>query len=342
MRSYLIDSDGGADAMKLHESERPQTGAGEVQIQIKATSLNYRDLSVASGGYLRNNTRPIVPLSDGAGVVTEVGPGVKRWSQGDRVSPIFVQKWIDGAPNDEILRSGLGGGIDGLLAEYVNVPEESLVAIPESMTFAEAACLPCAAVTAWHALFESGNLQAGQTVLCLGTGGVSMFALQFAKASGARVIITSSNDQKLQVARQHGADETINYQTHPEWHREVQRLTSDRGVDHVVEVGGPGTLERSLKSTGVGGHVHLIGILDTPQGKVNPLLSIFNLLTIRGIYVGSRRMHESVVAMMQEHSIQPIIDRHFSFADAIDAYQYMQSQKHIGKIVIEFEDESGG
>ncbi|TWT93615.1 zinc-dependent alcohol dehydrogenase family protein [Neorhodopirellula pilleata] len=336
MRNYLIDSDGGVDAIKLQESDKPQPRPGEVQIQMRAASLNYRDLSVASGGYLRNNHRPIVPVSDGAGTISKLGEGVTRWKKGDRVSPIFLQKWIDGPPNDEILRSGLGGGIGGVLAEFVNVPEESLVAIPESMTFAEAACVPCAAVTAWHALFESGNLQAGQTVLCLGTGGVSMFALQFAKASGAKVIITSSDDQKLNVATGHGADETINYVTHPEWHREVQRLTSDRGVDHVVEVGGPGTLERSLKSTAVGGHVHLIGILDTPQGKVNPLLSIFNLLTIRGIYVGSRHMHESVLAMMQQHSIQPVIDQSFSFDEAPDAYRYMQSQKHVGKIVIEF------
>lgn len=336
MRTYLVDSDRGVDAMKQHETDQRHPRAGEVQIQMRAASLNYRDLSVAAGGYLRNNVRPIVPVSDGAGTVTEVGPGVTRWKEGDRVSPIFLQKWIDGVPNDEILRTGLGGGIDGLLAEFVVVPEESLVLIPESMTFAQAACLPCAAVTAWHALFESGKLQADQTVLCLGTGGVSMFALQFAKASGAQVIITSSSDQKLQTAIEHGADETINYATHPEWHREVQRLTSGRGVDHVVEVGGPGTLERSLKSTAVGGHVHLIGILDTPQGKVNPLLSIFNLLTIRGIYVGSRRMHEKVIDLMQQHSIQPIVDRSFAFVDAVEAYRYMQSQKHVGKIVIEF------
>lgn len=336
MKSYLIDSDQGIDAIKQIEVQQRTPGTGEVKIQMKAASLNYRDLGVASGGYMRNDTRPVVPLSDGAGQVVAVGDGVSRWKVGDRVSPIFVRDWIDGHATDAKLRTGLGGGVDGVLAESMIAPAESLVAIPDSLSFAEAAAVPCAGVTAWHALFESGNLQAGQTVLLLGTGGVSIFALQLAKAAGARVIITSSSDEKLQQAKALGADLGINYSQHPEWHKQVHELTGGNGVDHVVEVGGPGTLERSLKSAAVGGHVHLIGVLDSPAAKVSPMLTVFNLLTVRGIYVGSRTMHEKTLAAMAANQIAPVIDKSFSFDDAIEAYRYFAQQKHVGKVVIEF------
>lgn len=336
MKSYLIETDGGIDAIQFTDTAEPDPGQGEVKVRIAAASLNYRDLSVASGGYIRNDTRPVVPLSDGAGEVVQLGDGVSRWNVGDRVSPIFVRDWIDGEPTDAKLRTSLGGGIDGVLREFITCPESSLVAIPDSMSFADAATVPCAAVTAWHALFESGNLQAGQTVLLLGTGGVSMFALQLAHAAGAKVIMTSSSDEKLEVAKNHGADEVVNYAQHPEWHKEVKRLTAGRGVDHVVEVGGPGTLERSIKSTTVGGHIHLIGVLDSPAAKISPMLSVFNLLTIRGIYVGSREMHERTLAAFQKHGLRPIIDKRFAFDDAIEAYRTFQSQKHVGKVVIEF------
>ncbi|SRR6056297_408769 len=336
MRRFLIDSSGGIDAIKPVDAPEPAPGAGEVKIRMRAASLNYRDLGIASGGYLRNDTRPVVPLSDGAGEVVRVGPSVTRWKVGDRVSPNFVRDWIVGAPNDAILKSCLGGGIDGVLAESIVAPEESLVAIPDGMSFVQAATVPCAAVTAWHALFESGNLQADQTVLLLGTGGVSIFALQLAKAAGADVIITSSSNDKLDVARSLGADEGINYREHPEWHREVKRLTDGRGVDHVVEVGGPGTLERSLKATAVGGHVHLIGVLDSPAAKVSPMLSVFNLLTIRGIYVGSRTMHEKTLATITASRISPVVDKVFPFDQALAAYQYFAGQHHVGKVVIEF------
>lgn len=335
MQSYLIDSDGGIDAIKLNETVEPEPGFGEVQIRVHAASLNYRDLGIASGGYLRNNTCPVIPLSDGAGEVTKLGEGVTRYRVGDRVSPIFVQDWIEGPPTDAKLKTSLGGGIDGVLREFMTVPEQSLVAIPDSMSFAEAATIPCAAVTAWQALFDSGNLQPGQTVLLLGTGGVSMFALQLATSAGASVIITSSSDEKLKLAKSAGADQTINYTTHPEWHKEVKKLTDGRGVDHVVEVGGPGTLERSIKSAAVGGHIHLIGVLDSPAAKIGPMLGVFNLLTIRGIYVGSREMHEQTLAAIHQNNLQPIIDRSFAFQNALDAYRYFTSQKHVGKVVIE-------
>ncbi|WP_372721423.1 NAD(P)-dependent alcohol dehydrogenase [Novipirellula sp.] len=336
MKSYLIDSDKGIDAIQKVDVSEVSPGAGEVKVKMKAASLNYRDLIVAGGGYIRNDTRPVVPLSDGAGEVTEVGAGVTRWKVGDRVSPIFMRDWIDGAVDSATLKTGLGGGVDGVLAESMIVREPSLVAIPDGMSFSEAAAVPCAGVTAWHALFESGNLQPGQTVLLLGTGGVSIFALQLAKAAGARVIITSSSDEKIEQATAMGADMSVNYSKHPEWHKHVHDLTGGNGVDHVVEVGGPGTLERSIKSAGVGGHVHLIGVLDSPGAKISPMLSVFNLLTIRGIYVGSRQMHQRMLAAMTVNQIAPVIDKTFSFDDAIEAYHYFASQKHVGKVVIEF------
>lgn len=336
MQTYKIVSDGGIDEIKRLQVDEPQPAIGEVKIRMRAASLNFRDLGVAAGGYLRNDTCPVVPLSDGAGEVVDVAADVSDWAVGDRVSPIFVQDWIDGGPSDAKLRTSLGGGIDGVLAEFICVPQQSLVAIPDSMSFSEAATLPCAAVTAWHALFESGNLRAGQTVLLLGTGGVSMFALQLAKSAGATVIMTSSSDGKLRRARALGADETINYRQNQDWHKQVKRLTGGRGVDHVVEVGGPGTLERSLKSAAVGGQIHLIGVLDSPSAKISPMLSVFNLLTVRGIYVGSRAMHRSLIDAVTANGIEPIIDRRFAFADALEAYRYFAGQEHVGKVVIEF------
>lgn len=335
MKSYLIDTADGVDAIKSIEAANPTPAKGEVKMRLHAASLNYRDLSIASGGYLRNDTRPVVPVSDGAGEVVAVGDGVTQWKVGDRVSPIFVRDWIDGPPTDACLRTCLGGSVDGVLSEYVVLPEQSFVAVPDSMTFAQAATVPCAAVTAWHALFESGNVQQGQTVLLLGTGGVSIFALQFAKAAGAEVIITSSSNEKIARAKSLGADHAINYRDHPEWHKEVRKLTGGEGVDHVVEVGGPGTLERSLKSTKVAGHVHLIGILDSPTAAIQPLTALFNLLTVRGIYVGSRRMHQDALNFMVKHSLSPVIDKTFRFDESIDAYRDFAKQNHFGKIVIE-------
>ena len=336
MRAFQVQSDGGIESIASIELPDPTPGRGDVTIRMKAASLNYRDLGVAAGGYLRNDACPVIPLSDGAGEVVAVGEGVARWQVGDRVSPIFVRDWLDGAPNDGVLRTCLGGGVDGVLAEQIVLPAEALVRIPGDMTFEEAATVPCAAVTAWHALFESGNLQSGQTVLLLGTGGVSVFALQLAKAAGARVLITSSSDEKLRQAKSLGADEGINYKESPEWHNQVRSLTDGEGVDHVVEVGGPGTLERSLKSAKVGAHIHLIGVLDSPAAKISPMLSVFNLLTIRGIYVGSRRMHEKTLSAMQANGIKPVIDRSFAFDEAVEAYRYFASQQHFGKVVITY------
>lgn len=336
MRQYQVTTPNGVDAIEFKEVPEPTPASGEVKIRLKAASLNFRDLSVASGGYPRNDTRPVVPLSDGAGEVVEVGPNVTRWSIGDRVSPTFVQDWLLGGPTDAALPTGLGGGIDGVLTEAMVVPEESLVSIPDEMSFQQAATIPCAAVTAWHALFSAGNLQAEETVLLLGTGGVSVFALQMAHAVGAIPIVTSSNDEKLERARSMGAKQTINYRSKPDWHKEVKRLTEGRGVDHVVEVGGPGTLERSLKSAAVGGQIHLIGVLDSPEAKISPMLSVFNLVRINGIYVGSREMHERTLRQLHDGKIEPVIDATFPFGEALEAYRYFASQRHFGKVVIEF------
>ncbi|MEM9828422.1 MAG: NAD(P)-dependent alcohol dehydrogenase [Planctomycetota bacterium] len=335
MKRYLINSSDGIDAMSFEDVDAPSPGPGEVKIALKAASLNYRDGIIAQGGYSRNDQSPVVPLSDGAGEIIEVGDGVSKWKIGDRVSPSFFRDWHSGSPCESVLHSGLGGGIDGVLSEQFIAPEDALVAIPEDWSYVEAATVPCAAVTAWHALFHAGDLQPGQTVLLLGTGGVSIFALQMAKAAGATVIITSSSDEKLRRAIDLGADHGINYRVHPEWHKEVRRLTSDRGVDHVVEVGGPGTLERSLKSAAVGGHVHLIGVLDSPQSKVSPMLCVFNVVDIHGIYVGSRDMHQRTIDQMVATNIRPVIDRSFAFTEAKAAYQHLASGKHFGKVVIE-------
>ncbi|MGV3484309.1 MAG: zinc-dependent alcohol dehydrogenase family protein [Planctomycetaceae bacterium] len=336
MKAFQVQSSQGIDALQCIELPEPSPKHGELKIRMHAASLNYRDLGILQGGYFRNDTQPVIPLSDGAGEVVEIGEGVTRFRIGDRVSPIFVRDWIAGPPSDAALRSGLGGGIDGVLAEYIVAPEQSVVAIPSSLSYAEAATLPCAGVTAWHALNESSGFCSGQTVLLLGTGGVSIFALQLAKTAGARTVITSSNDEKLSRAKGLGADETVNYKRIPDWDKVVLRLTGGEGVDHVVEVGGPGTLERSLRSTKVGGQVHLIGVLDSPTSKVSPLISVFNLLTIRGIYVGSRVMHERLLAAITATNLKPVIDRSFAFADAREAYGWFATQQHFGKVVIEF------
>lgn len=334
MRAWRVVSDGGIDALQLDDVAEESVGPGDVRVQMKACSLNYRDLSVASGGYPRNDTRPVIALSDGAGEVVEVGEQVTRFKKGDRVCPIFVRDWLSGPPNDEVLKTGLGGGVDGVLAENRVFSQESLVSVPDYLSYEQAATLPCAAVTAWHALFVSGELQPGQTVLLLGTGGVSIFALQMAKEAGAQVIITSSSEEKLKRARQLGADETINYREHPEWHNEVAKLTAGAGVDHVVEVGGPGTLERSLKSVSVAGRIHLIGVLDSPTAKVGPMPIVFNLIRVQGIYVGSRIMFEEMNTAFSTNEIEPVIDAVYDFDDAKQAYEALARQEHLGKIVI--------
>jgi NADPH:quinone reductase-like Zn-dependent oxidoreductase len=310
----------------------PKPGHGQVLVRIKATSLNYRDLLVAKGLYSRNLPLPLIPLSDGAGEVAAIGPGVTRVKPGDRVAGIFMQTWIDGGPNETKGRSALGGAINGVLAELVVLDQEGLVLFPDHLSYEEAATLPCAAVTAWHGLIVSGKVQAGESVLVQGTGGVSIFALQFAKVSGARIIATSSRDEKLERVRQLGASDGINYKSTPEWDAKVRELTSGVGVDHIIEVGGAGTLGKSLKAVRVGGHIALIGVLS--GGEVNPTPMLMKNVRVQGIYVGSRAMFEAMNRAIALHQLRPVIDRVFPFDEAVEALRYLESGAHFGKIVI--------
>lgn len=334
MRAYLIDSTGGIDAVKRVDLPDPTPGPGEVLVRIRANSLNYRDLGITRGGYARNDRRPVIPLSDGAGEVVAAGDGVTRFEPGDRVVASFFRDWVAGDVTEELMHSALGGGIDGTLCELVCLPERAWLPIPGHLSFEEAATLPCAAVTAWQALVSLGGLKAGDVVLTLGTGGVSVFALQFAKLHGATVVITSGSDEKLARARSLGADAGVNYKSNPGWHEEARRLTGGRGVDHVIEVGGPGTFERSLAATAVSGRVSLIGVLTGGAGAVNPMAALFNRITVQGIYVGSVEMFAAMNRAIAAAKLRPVIDRVFGFDEALDAYRHLKSGAHFGKVVI--------
>jgi NADPH:quinone reductase-like Zn-dependent oxidoreductase len=333
MRAYRIDSPEGVQALKIVNLPEPTPGPGEVLIAVKACSLNYRDSLLIQGGYPRNRTYPVIPLSDGAGEVVAIGPGVTRFKVGDRVAANFMRDWIGGPINEHALLSSLGGGINGMLAERVCLPAHSVVHIPGHLSFEEASTLPCAALTAWNAL-SSANTKAGDTVLVLGTGGVSIFALQLAKAFGARVITTSGSDDKAAKAKTLGADAIINYRKKPEWHEEVRNLTGGVGVDLVLEVGGPGTFERSIKSTRVGGTIALIGLLDMGTEPPNIIPLLLNAQKVHGIYVGSVAMFEDMNRAITVNQIRPVIDRVFPFEETRQAYEHLMSQKHLGKIVI--------
>jgi NADPH:quinone reductase-like Zn-dependent oxidoreductase len=333
MKAYQIQTAAGIDGLAPIDLPMPKPHAGEVLIRVHATSLNYRDTAVVSGRY-PGQTLPMIPLSDGAGEVVEVGEGVTRVQVGDRVAGIFFQDWIAGKLTREKIKSALGGAIDGMLAEYVVLNQEGLVHLPAHLSYEEGATLPCAAVTAWQALVDRGRLSAGETVLLLGTGGVSIFALQFAKIMGAKVIITSSSDEKLAQAKQLGADETINYKTFPNWDEKVYELTQQEGVDRVIEVGGAGTLEKSLRSTGVGGRISLIGVLGG-AGEVNHTQMLMKSIDVQGIYVGSRDMFEAMNRAIALHQIKPVIDHVFPFTEAPEAYRYLLSGSHFGKVVIQ-------
>ncbi len=333
MKTYEINSTTGIEALTLVERPDPTPGCGQVLIRVRATSLNYRDLLVVQGAY-GSQKLPLIPMSDGAGEVVALGGGVTRFKVGDRVAGIFFQDWIEGILTAAKMESALGGAIDGLLTEYAVLHEDGLVLLPEHLSYEAGATLPCAAVTAWQALVTKGNITAGETVLILGTGGVSIFALQFARIHGARTIVTSSSDAKLEQARSLGATDTINYKTNPDWEKAVYKLTDRQGVDHVVEVGGAGTLAKSLRAVRVGGKVSLIGILSGAEGEVNPLPVIMKGLNLQGIYVGSREMFEAMNRAIALHQLQPVIDRVFPFTEAPAAYRHLQSAAHFGKIVI--------
>jgi len=303
-------------------------------VRMKAVSLNYRDLTATRKERPGNLPAPFTPCSDGTGEVIQVGEGVSAWKIGDRVMPTFFQNWINGGISRAAMQSALGGALPGVLSEFVVVKDTGLVRIPDHISYDEAATLPCAALTAWHALVTKGGLESGQTVLCLGTGGVSMFALQFAKLHGARVIITSSSDEKLARARELGADETINYKTTLDWEKRVFELTNKQGADQIIEVGGAGTLQKSLDAISFGGRISLIGVLSGFEGLINPWPVVARSVTLQGIYVGSREMFEAMNSFLSAHQMKPVIDRTFAFSEAREAFQLMAAGGHFGKIVV--------
>lgn len=334
MKVYELGAQADLDTWQLVERAIPEPAYGQVRVRVRAVSLNYRDILLATGRYgFSTPPADLIPLSDGAGEVVAVGPGVTRWKAGDRVAATFSQGWLGGSQTDDAWRTALGGGIDGMLAEQVVLHESGLVRVPDHLSWEEAASLPCAAVTAWNALNGVTSVKAGDTVLALGTGGVSIFALQFAVAAGARVIVTSSSDEKLEQARSLGAHDTINYRTTPEWQDEVRRLTGGRGVDRVIEVGGTGTIPRSIASTKPGGIVALIGLL--AQGEpIDPMSILFTGAIVRGIMVGSREMFEDMNRAIDLHGIKPVIDKVYAFDQAKEALKAVERAQHVGKVVI--------
>jgi len=333
MRVFEVQTAFGVDSLTLAERPQPAPGPGQVLLKMRAWSLNYRDLLVVKGQYNPKLRLPFVPFSDGVGEVAALGDGVTRVKTGQRVAGIFIQKWLCGSPSEEQARSALGGGGPGMLAEYVVLDADGVVAVPEHLGDEEAACLPCAAVTAWHALVAEGHVKAGDTVLTQGTGGVSLFALEFARLLGARVLITSSSDAKLKRALDRGAADGINYKTTEDWDKRVRELTGGVGVDHVVELGGAGTLGRSLRAVRTGGHISLIGVL-TGGGDVNPMPILMKNVRVQGIYVGSREMFEAMNRAIALHKLRPVIDRVFPFEQARAALHHMESASHFGKIAL--------
>ena len=332
MRAYEIVSADGIDALKLAERPTPEPQPGQVLMRVRASSLNYRDLRTVLDPVSRGFPFPRVPNSDGAGEVLAVGPGVGRFKPGDRVAGCFFQDWDGGGIGETAMASALGGPIDGVLAEEVVLAERGLVAVPEHLSYEEAATLPCAALTAWHGLVHKGGLMAGDTVLVLGTGGVSIFALQFAVLHGARVIVTSKSDEKLARATEMGAWATINYRRTPDWGAAVQEITGGRGVDHVVEVGGSGTLAQSMQAVRTGGHISLIGVLAGGELNMGPVSR--KSIRLIGIYVGSREMFEAMNRAIAGAALKPLVDRRFPFEEARAAFHHMQAADHFGKIVV--------
>jgi NADPH:quinone reductase-like Zn-dependent oxidoreductase len=333
MKAYEISDAKGIDNLKMVERATPKPGHGQVLVLVRSTSLNYRDLVTVKGTLPRSIKRPLIPLSDGAGEVVEVGPGVTSVKVGDRVAGIFMQTWLAGPPLSSYGRSALGGALDGMLAEHVVLDEDGVVHIPAYMTYDEAASLPCAAVTSWNALVTEGHVKSGNTVLVMGTGGVSIFALQFARMHGARVIATSSSDEKLKRLTKMGAAGVINYKTTANWEDRVLELTDGEGVDHVVEVGGAGTLAKSFKAVKTGGRISLIGLL-SGASEVNPTPILLKGACIQGIFVGSREMFEEMNRALAMNDIHPVIDKVFPFEQAREAWRYLESGAHFGKVCI--------
>lgn len=334
MKAYIVQEPFGLDALTLVERPVPQPGPGQVLVRMLAVSLNYRDLLVLRGVW--RPTGPRIPLSDGVGEVVAVGEGVTRVRVGDRVAGTFLPGWIDGELSPEKLQApSLGGvGADGTLAELVVFGAEEVVRVPEHLTDEEAATLPLAGVTAWHAVIRRSGVKAGETVLVQGTGGVSLFALQFARMRGARVIATSSSNEKLRRARELGAEHGINYKESPAWDERALEITEGRGVDHVIEVVGAENLTRSLNAVRMSGSISVIGLLGGSNARIETFGFVEKNVRLHGIYIGSREMFEEMNQAIVEHALKPVVDRVFGFDEAGEALRYLEAGSHFGKVCI--------
>ena len=337
MKCIELQNGSGFEALKPVERATPKPGPGQILVRVRAASFNYRDVMIAGGGYAGRAKYPLIPLSDGAGEVVETGSGVSRVKPGDRVCGTFFQRWIAGPVRPDIQDAALGGTADGMLTDHALLDGEGVVPIPENFSYEEAATLPCAALTAWHGLVEAGGVRPGDAVLLLGTGGVSIFGLQFAKAAGARAIVVSSNEKKLGHARELGASEAINSKTEPEWQDRVRAATGGRGVDHVLDVTGGETTAKSLASMRPGGHIAIIGARSGPGGELDRRQILQRGLKVSGINVGSRAMFEAMNRAIAANRMKPVIDRVFPFRDAVAAYREFATGRHFGKVVIAIE-----
>ena len=321
---------------KLELADRPEVepGPGELLLEMRAASLNYRDLLTVQGAYGQRNTLPLIPLSDGVGEVIAVGAGVTRFEVGDRVAPLFFPTWIGGEPTPAKFHSTLGGPLDGVLRRRMCIAAEAVALVPGHLSDAEAASLPCAGLTAWSAIVTLGNVGPGDVVLIQGTGGVALFAVQFAKLAGASVILTSSRDDKLARGRQLGADAVINYRTTPEWDKAVKALTGGEGCDHIVELGGADTIARSVRAARIGGTISLIGVLSGADATFALPLVVMRNLRLQGVTVGSRDGFEAMSRAIAAHRLHPVVDRVFRFRDAPRAFAAFAEGRHFGKICI--------